>query len=226
MADGKFVAYYRVSTERQGRSGLGLEAQQERVTRFLNGGSWELVSSFTETESGKRIDRPELEKALAACRKHKATLVVAKLDRLARNTRFLLTILDSGVPVTFCDLPSVPDGAVGRFMLTQMASVAELERGLTSERTKAALQAAKARGRELGRNGKQLARQYKVQALDRAAGLAGVVAELRAKAETVRGLAKALNARGIPTARGGEWHPSGVLRLLRRIDQVGTCSAA
>lgn len=226
MADGKFVAYYRVSTERQGRSGLGLEAQQAKVREFLNGGSWDLVDTYTEVESGKRADRPELLNALAACRKRKATLVVAKLDRLARNTKFLLTVLDSGVPVTFCDLPQVPDGAVGRFMLTQMASVAELERGLTSERTKAALRAAKARGVDLGTNGKALARRYRSEALGRAVALSDTIRALQATCPTVRALAAALNARGVPTTKGGKWHVSTVHRLLRRLDENQTRSAA
>jgi len=135
---GKFVSYYRVSTERQGRSGLGLDAQKEAVQQRLNGGRWQLVAEFVEIESGKRARRPQLDAALAACKKHKAKLVVAKLDRLSRNVSFLLKLIDSGVDVLFADLPEL-NGAMGGFMLTTMASVAELEAGLISERTKAAL---------------------------------------------------------------------------------------
>ena len=149
---GKFVAYYRVYTDRQGKSGLGLEAQKAAVADRLNGGSWQIVQEFTETESGKRAARPQLDAALAACKKHKAKLIVAKLDRLSRNVSFLLRLIDSGVEVLFADLPEL-NGAMGRFMLTTMASVAELEAGLISERTKAALKAAKARGVKLGRHG-------------------------------------------------------------------------
>ena len=150
MASGKFVAYLRVSTDRQGKSGLGLEAQREAVARYLNGGGWKLVAEYVETESGKRNDRPKLKAALSHAKAMGATVVVAKLDRLSRNTRFLLDVIESGADVVFCDLPQIPPGPTGKFLLTQMASVAELERGLISERTKAALAAAKARGVKLG----------------------------------------------------------------------------
>ncbi len=168
---GKFVSYYRVSTDRQGRSGLGLDAQKEAVQQRLNGGRWQLIAEFVEIESGKRAKRPQLDAALAACKKHKAKLVVAKLDRLSRNVSFLLKLIDSGVEVLFADLPEL-NGAMGRFMLTTMASVAELEAGLISERTKAALKAAKARGVKLGRHGAEvLAPRFKAEARQRASSL-------------------------------------------------------
>ena len=134
----------------QGRSGLGLEAQREAVARYLNGGSWKLVAEYVETESGKRSDRPKLVAALGHAKAIGATVVFAKLDRLTRNVDLLRTLVSSDVDLVFCDLPHVPAGAMGRFLLTQMASVAELEAGLISERTKAALAAAKARGVKLG----------------------------------------------------------------------------
>ncbi len=147
-----FVIYSRVSTEKQGRSGLGLEAQQEAVKSYLSAHPGRVVASFVEVESGKRNDRPELAKALAVCKLKGATLIVAKIDRLARNARFLLSIVEgtgeSGV--VFCDLPQIPEGPIGKFLVTQMAAVGELEAGLISARTKAALTAAKARGRVLG----------------------------------------------------------------------------
>ena len=149
---GKYVAYLRVSTDKQGANGYGIDAQREAAGNRLNGGSWKLVETFVEVESGRRRSRPELAKALAACRKHKAKLVVGKLDRLARDTRFLLSVLDSGVEVLFCDLPHIP-GAMGRFVVTQMAAVAELEAGLISERTKAGLAVARQRGVKLSRQG-------------------------------------------------------------------------
>jgi DNA invertase Pin-like site-specific DNA recombinase len=125
------------------------------VQQRLNGGPWQLVAEFVEVESGKLAKRPQLDAALSACKKHKAKLVVAKLDRLSRNVSFLLKLIDSGVDVLFADLPEL-NGAMGRFMLTTMASVAELEAGLISERTKAALKAAKTRGVRLGRHGAEI----------------------------------------------------------------------
>ncbi|MGY3465500.1 hypothetical protein ACVW0I_002371 [Bradyrhizobium sp. LM6.11] len=150
----KVVAYYRVSTDRQGRSGLGLDAQRVAVQGFIDAsGGWPPVSEFTETESGRKVDRPQLAAALAACRVHRAVLVIAKLDRLSRNQSFLMALIDGGVDVLFCDLPQIPAGAVGRFMLQQMSAVAELEAGLISERTKAALAAKVARDGAVGPEG-------------------------------------------------------------------------
>ena len=137
------------SSERQGRSGLGLEAQQAAVANYLNGGDWRIVAEFTEVESGRRSDRPELDKALAAARLHRCPLVVSKVDRLTRSVAFLSRLLEAGVDVRFADLPQI-QGATGRFLLQQMVAVAELEAGMISTRTKAALQAAKARGKALG----------------------------------------------------------------------------
>lgn len=226
VSTGSFVAYYRVSTAQQGLSGLGIEAQREAVARYLNGGSWSIVAEFTEVESGRKADRPELESALAACRVHRAPLVVAKVDRLTRSLSFLSKLLDAGVDVRFADLPAL-EGPTGRFMLQQMAAVAELEAGMISARTKAALQAAKARGKSLGGNrGTTLsedarkAGQHKrtAKAQDRARDLMPVIEGLRAEGvASLGGLAAALNARGIPTARGGAWSAVQVQRLLVRL---------
>jgi DNA invertase Pin-like site-specific DNA recombinase len=142
---GNFVAYYRVSTERQGRSGLGLEAQQKAVRDHLNGGDWKLVGEFTEVESGKRSDRPKLAEALKACRVRGATLIIAKLDRLARNVHFVSGLMESGVEFTAVDFPQA-----NRLAVHILAAVAEHEAKMISERTKAALAAAKARGVKLG----------------------------------------------------------------------------
>jgi DNA invertase Pin-like site-specific DNA recombinase len=219
---GRFVAYYRVSTDRQGRSGLGLEAQRQAVKDRLDGGSWQLVGEYTEVESGRRARRPELEKALAACRKYKAKLVVAKLDRLSRNTRFLLTLIESGVDVLFADLPEVR-GAMGKFILTQMAAIAELEAGLTGERTKAALAAAKQRGVRLGVTGAERAKRYKAEAMARAVALAPVLRNLRQQGLSLRSIAAELMKRRVPTLRGGVWHPQLVARVLARVEG---CEAA
>jgi DNA invertase Pin-like site-specific DNA recombinase len=165
---GKYVAYYRVSTDKQGKSGLGLDAQREAVKARLNGGHWKLVGEFVEVESGKRATRPKLIEALELCKKRKAKLIVAKLDRLTRNVKFMLTLLDAGVDVLFCDMPEV-SGAMGRFILTGMANVAELEAGLISERTKAGLAVAKQRGVKLGTTGAEiLAPKYRAEAKARA----------------------------------------------------------
>src|SRR5215471_5776281 len=142
---GKFVAYFRVSTDRQGKSGLGLEAQRKAVLDYLNGGSWELVQEFVEVESGKHSERPQLEAALAACKKHRARLVIAKLDRLSRNLAFIATLMESGVEFTAVDNPHA-----NKLTIHILAAVAQHEREMISERTKAALAAAKARGQRLG----------------------------------------------------------------------------
>jgi DNA invertase Pin-like site-specific DNA recombinase len=147
-----------------GQERVGPDAQKAAVADRLNGGRWQIVGEFIEIESGKRVSRPQLDGAIAACKKQKAKLIVAKLDRLSRNVAFLLKLIDSGVEVLFADLPEL-NGAMGRFMLTTMASVAELEAGLISERTKAALKAAKARGVKLGRHGAEvLAPRYRQEA--------------------------------------------------------------
>jgi DNA invertase Pin-like site-specific DNA recombinase len=144
VAQGKFVAYYRVSTAKQGRSGLGLEAQQEAVRSYLNGGAWQLVAEVVEVESGKRNDRPKLAEALRLCRLHEATLIIAKLDRLARNVAFISNLMESGVEFTAVDFPQA-----NRLTVHILAAVAEHEAAIISTRTKAALVAAKARGRNL-----------------------------------------------------------------------------
>ncbi len=133
--NGRFVSYLRVSTSKQGVSGLGLEAQRETVRTFLNGGDWELLGEFIEVESGRRSDRPELAKALAHARVMGATLIVANVSRLTRDPDFMSTVVAAGVEVRFCDLPKI-EGPAGRFMLRQMLAVAELEAGLISERTR------------------------------------------------------------------------------------------
>lgn len=214
---GRFISYYRVSTDRQGRSGLGLDAQREAVKTRLNGGPWTLVGEFTEVETGKKAERPQLLAALAACKKNKAKLVVAKLDRLTRNVKFMLTLIDSGVDVLFCDMPEL-SGAMGRFMLTTMASVAELEAGLISERTRAALAAAKARGVRLGVVGAEvLAPKYRAEAQERAKELAPVIRELQKQGCSLRAIAAELNKREISTPRGGRWHPQLVQRIVQRL---------
>jgi DNA invertase Pin-like site-specific DNA recombinase len=214
---GRFVAYYRVSTDKQGKSRLGLEAQKAAVADRLEGGRWQIVGEFTEVESGKRASRPQLDAALVACKKHKAKLIVAKLDRLSRNVSFLLKLIDAGVEVLFADLPEL-NGAMGRFVLITMASVAELEGGLISERTKAALKAAKARGVKLGRHGAEvLAPKFKEEARQRAEQLKPVITELKGQGLSLAKIANELNKRKVATPRGGRWDHSSVRNVMQRL---------
>ena len=234
MSKGKFLSYLRVSTDKQGRSGLGLEAQRAAVSTYLNGGRWSLVQEYIETESGRRSDRPKLAAALAHAKAIGATIVFAKLDRLSRNVDLLRSLVASDVDLVFCDLPHVPPGAMGRFLLTQMASVAELEAGLISERTKAALAAAKARGVKLGNpngaralRGKQTGNAEAVasirsKAQGRAENLRAIVGDMRKQGIVgIRKIAEALNARGILTPRGGQWHATSAARVLERLQTSG-----
>lgn len=204
----KYVAYLRVSTRRQGVSGLGLESQRQAVAPYAP------VAEYVEVESGKRAARPELVKAIARARKEKAVLVVAKIDRLARNAHFLLGILESGVDVLFCDLPELPPGPMGKFFLTMMAAVAELEGGMISDRTKAALAQAKARGVVLGRAGKDLAAANRNRADAAARALEKDIQDLTG---TYVEKAEALNRKGVKTPGNGAWHPETVRRVERRL---------
>ncbi|MDA9539509.1 resolvase [Bradyrhizobium sp. CCBAU 21362] len=223
----RFVAYYRVSTRKQGQSGLGLDAQRAAVANHLGDGLANVIAEFTEVESGRRNDRPALDEALTAARLHRAALVVAKVDRLTRSVGFLERLLEAGVDVRFADLPAI-EGPTGRFMLQQMAAVAELEAGLISARTKAALAAAKARGQRLGgHRGGRLNTQARAtgreeqakRALIRAHDLAPVLKQLRARGmESNTAIARALTAMGIPTARGRDrWSAPAVALIEARL---------
>ena len=220
---GKFVAYYRVSTDKQGASGLGIEAQRELVTRFLNGGSWSLIGEFTEVESGtrKRLkSRPMLQAALDLARKQKATLVVAKLDRLARDVQFISTLLNGRVPFVCADMPEAD-----KTFLQMMSVFAEWEAKKISERTTAALAALKRQGKVLGSPNPEIGSAEGVRVIQAKADayaerVGPVVREIikRSGASTLRDIAAALQARGIETPRGNtDWHPSQVSNLLKRI---------
>jgi DNA invertase Pin-like site-specific DNA recombinase len=213
----RFVAYYRVSTDRQGKSGLGLEAQQRAVMDYLNGGAWELVAEFIEVESGKRSDRPALAQALEACRRYKAKLVIAKLDRLSRNLAFIATLMDSGVEFVAVDNPHA-----NKLTVHILAAVAEHEREMISERTKAALKAAKARGKRLGNPRLSEAAALgsaagKAAADQRATNLLPVIREIQAAGTTsANAIAAKLNERRVPTARGGRWTHVQVAAVVAR----------
>jgi DNA invertase Pin-like site-specific DNA recombinase len=222
----KAVAYYRVSTATQARSGLGLEAQRAAVADTCAARGMEIIAEFTEVESGKRNDRPELSEALRRAKLSGATLVVAKLDRLSRSVAFLSTLQDSGAKFIAADMPEANELTVHI-----LAAVAQAERKAISTRTKEALKAAKARGVKLGNpNGAAPLRRagkgnvaaveaVKAEAQSRAQELAGEIAAVRAAgAGSLREIAQALNERHIESPRGSRWHPSGVKRLLERIE--------
>ena len=214
----RYVAYYRVSTQKQGKSGLGLEAQKEAVAQHVRRDGGKVVAEFREVESGKRADRPQLALALERCRLTRSTLIVAKLDRLTRDVAFLCRLRDSGVDFVAVDNPHATPLTV-----TILIAVAEEERRLASVRTKAALQAAKARGVKLGNpNGAQAfgarSRAGAVEALKAKAdsfaqSLAGIVRPLLEAGLSLRKIAERLNAEGIVTAQGRLWQANSVKRL-------------
>ena len=222
---GRVVAYYRVSTDGQGRSGLGLEAQRQSVHALCDGRDWQIATEYTEVESGKRNDRPQLTAALADARRTGAKLVVAKLDRLSRNAEFTLSLRNSGVDFVCADNPDV-----NRLTIGLLAVINEDERERIAERTRAALQAAKARGQKLGNpNGAAALRRaakgngaalgaVRENAERFATDLAATVADIRAAGLTsLLAIAAELNARHIRTRRGGRWHASSVRNLLARL---------
>ena len=225
MADGRFISYHRVSTQRQGASGLGLEAQQEAVRAYLNGGAWQLLGSFTEVETGRNDKRPELAKALAACRVKNATLVIAKLDRLSRNAHFLLGLKEAGVRFVCADNPHANELTIG-----VLALVAQQEAEMISKRTKEALAAAKRRGvklgnvanlsdvgRALGSPRGNAARSEKAAA--RIADVLPIILDIQAEIgteATLQMIADGLTDRDVLAPRGGRWQPTQVWRVMKR----------
>lgn len=225
----KLIAYERVSTARQGRSGLGLEAQRTAIEDFATSRDAQIIGRFTEVESGRKADRPELANALELARLTGSTLVIAKLDRLSRNAAFLLTLRDSGVRFVAVDMPEANDLTVGI-----MALVAQQEREAISRRTKEALAAAKARGVKLGnpngaaalkragQGGVPLRQAVTANADDFARTLAPFLKDIRDDGhDTLRAIAAELNNRGIQTRRGGRWCVSNVRALLLRVGKFG-----
>ena len=214
---GKFIAYYRVSTQKQGKSGLGLEAQRKSVSDYLNGGTWELVSEYTEVETGKGKaaleKRPVLRQALEHAKREKATLVIARLDRLARNVAFVSALMESKVDFLCCDFPQA-----NRLTIHILAAVAEYEGQMISERVKAGLQAAKARGTKLG-TAKNLKRGNKERSATAQAFAKRMKPTLRAfKKEGLsqRAMCERLNTLGVKTPGGAEtWKLMTVQRVLK-----------
>jgi DNA invertase Pin-like site-specific DNA recombinase len=214
-----FVTYLRVSTDRQGKSGLGLDAQRKAVADHV-AGKGRITAEFVEIESGKKNDRPQLTRAMAEAKRVGAVLLIAKLDRLARNVAFIANLLESGVEIAAADMPEA-----NRFLLHVMAAVAEHEAQAISDRTQAALAAAKARGVKLGwsipeRASEQRQAAKKGAAVNRARALAHaenalpMIEQIRAGGASLRQIAAELNARGIKTARGGKWYATTVRNII------------
>lgn len=223
------VSYLRVSTARQGASGLGLEAQRAAVAAYIAAGSHKLVAEYVEIESGAKSKRPELAAALSSCHLHHATLVIAKLDRLARNVAFIANLMDGGVDFVACDMPHA-----NRLTLHLLAAIAEHEREMIGQRTKAALQAAKARGVKLGNpngakaiSGRYLAgavisgKRNQNRAIQRANAADNVIKDIMSSGiEGSRSIASALNQRSIPSPSGGAWYEEQVRRTMQRLEQA------
>lgn len=225
------IAYYRVSTKKQGQSGLGLEGQESAVAQHVEKSGAKLVATYTEIESGKLADRPELLKAIAHAKRSKATLVVAKLDRLARNVAFLSALMDSGCEFVACDNPTAT-----RFTIHILSAVAEHEAKMISERTRTALAMAKRRGVLLGssrpqhwkgneqarlkgaKTGTKVAAQLRTkQANEAYADLYAPISEMRNAGKTLQAIADQLNAQGHTTRNGKAWQRMQVLNVLKRI---------
>lgn len=211
--DKRFVSYLRVSTNRQGQSGLGLEAQREQVAAYIQRVGGELAAEYVEIESGKVRDRPLLLKSISHCKRTGATLAIAKLDRLARSVAFIASLMEAGTDFVAVDMPFA-----NKLMLHLMAAFAEHERSEISARTKAALAAARARGVVLGSNGKVLAARHHAEAIAWAQQFRGPVTDARRSgATTVRHIAQRLNEAGYRTREGQPWGTSTTQRLLERL---------
>lgn len=224
MGTSLFIAYYRVSTQQQGRSGLGLEAQRQAVAAYLDAGAGTLVAEFTEVETGKGSNaldrRPQLRAALEACRKGKAALLIAKLDRLARNVHFVTGLIESGVDFVAADAPHA-----SKTMIQLFAVMAEWERDQISARTKAALAQARARGAVLGAAGARNLAAHRAKRTDAANALAGrlrgVFEGFQLRGLTQREMVQELNNLGITAPQGGRWALRQVQRLLARMNTAG-----
>lgn len=209
----KYVSYLRVSTQKQGFSGLGVEAQRNAVSAYVSGGSGQIIVEFVEVESGAKKLRPVLAEAIARCRREKAVLLIAKLDRLARNVAFVSSLMESGVEFVAVDAPFA-----NRLMLHILAAFAEHEREQISSRTKLALAAAKERGVVLGVNGLHLAARNRREAIAFAETVRPILISGIEKGTTLTSLAEHLNVAGLTTREGVKWSPQTVRRVLRRLN--------
>lgn len=224
--EGKFVAYYRVSTDKQGKSGLGLEAQRDAVATYLNGGNWTVLKEFTEVETGKGSNalerRPELQKALTLAKKEKATLIIGKLDRLARNVHFISGLLETGVTFICADMPDAD-----RTMLQMLSVFAEFEARKISQRTKDALRIKKAQleaeGKRLGNPSPDLATTNRARTEKADANtqkIRDLLTTWQSNGMTQRAMADELNRLGVTTTRGQEWKQGQVQRALKRLQLI------
>lgn len=220
----KFVSYVRVSTQKQGNSGLGLEAQRSAIANYVHG-KGEVVAEFEEIESGKKgfEGRPQLQLAINYCKKNKCALMIGKLDRLARDVRFFLEVIDtSRIEICFADLPEMnPNTAEGRMVLTSMATFAEFEARKISERTKAALAVVKSRGVKLGIKGSENIAQMNQIRIDQAQEFAekmrSTISALYNQGLSLRKIATALNESGSTTAKGSQWTAVQVSAVIKRL---------
>ena len=212
----RFVAYFRVSTKKQGADGLGVAAQKEMVARFVAQSGGEVIAAYTEVESGGKNDRPQLAAAMKQAKKEGATLVIAKLDRLGRNLAFVASLMDSGSPFVACDFP-----AADRLHLHILAAFAEHERRVIGQRVKAALAQAKVRGVQLGKSINSINSKGRLAqataAQERAEQLGNIINPMRANGATLRQIATTLTAQGIKTPRGGTWSAAAVRSVLLRL---------
>lgn len=215
----RFISYLRVSTQRQGQSGLGLEAQRRAISDYIRSAGGEIIQEFVEVESGSSRDRPVLVQSIAQCKKQRAVLVLARLDRLARSVAFVSALMENGIEFVAVDAPFA-----NKLMIHILSAFSEHERTLISERTKAALAAAKARGVRLGANGSELARKHKALAQQFAEELRPSVNVAFAKgAKTLADVALSLNSAGWRTREGSLHSPGSVHRILKRLALETPC---
>ena len=207
----QYIAYLRVSTSKQEKSGLGLAAQRSSIEEFLSDDD-EMIAEFVETRSGRKDERNELWNAIRTAKRHSAKLLIAKLDRFSRKVSFISKIMDEGIGLVVAEMPTATD-----FQLHIFAALAQEERRLISERTKAALAIAKRRGVELGRNGKLLAAKHRAAADLHAESLRSIVLPMIESGMSFSAIANEMNCKGFPTARGGRYHPQTVANLYDRL---------
>jgi len=214
----RYVAYFRVSTEKQGKSGLGLAAQHSLIERFLSEGD-EVIAEYVDVQSGKNDERVQLWKAINHAKRNDAKLLIAKLDRFSRKVSFIASIMEQGIGLVVAEMPNATD-----FQLHIFAALAQEERRLISERTRHALAEAKKRGVELGRNGKVLANLNRQAADERAEVLRPIVVPMLEKRLSLSEIARQLNDQNIRTARGSRFHPQQVANIVRRMGKINVCS--